>query len=249
MTRPTLLLLCATLASGCIDRMILDGTLKSTRNAAAAFDTLDDLEVARAGAAASLVQIEGMQRLAPDNEDGLFLLLQSWTGFGSAFVEDDWEQAYDRGDDAAEEIEAQRAFRAYDRAVHFGTLLLEQRHKGFTSSLRNADTIRLYLTLFEKQDAEALLWMGVAWLSRVGVAAERPELVAELFVGEALLERSRELDDSLAFSLALCALGAFHARRRAGPGQGALREGARADQPQVAHGAADVRADLRLQRA
>ena len=200
------------LASGCIDRMILDGTIKSTRDAASAFDTLSDLEVARSGAAASLVQLEGMQKLAPDNQDALFLLTQSWTGYAGAFIEDDWEQAYDRGDEDAEAYEANRAKEAYDRAVGFGAQLFEARHPGFAAATRNYDTMKAYLAPFAKDEAENLLWLGAAWLSRGGVAAERPEVVADLFVGVAMLERSAELDPNLAYGLALSALGAYHAR-------------------------------------
>ncbi len=199
-------------SAGCIDRMILDGTLKSTRDAATAFDTLSDLEVARTGAASSLVQIEGMQKLAPDNEDALFLLLQSWTGFAGAFQEDDWEEAYGRGDEDAEALHAGNAKASYDRAIGYGEQLLQRRHPGFAAASRNYDTVKAYLAGFGKEDAEALLWMGIAWLSRGGVAAERPEIVADLFVGVALLERSVELNGELAYGLGEAALGAYHAR-------------------------------------
>jgi hypothetical protein len=197
-------------ATGCIDRMILDGTIKSTRDASAAFDTLSDLEVAKIAAGSSLVQIEGMQQLAPDNEDAMFLLVQAWTGFGGAFIEDDWEQAYDRGDDDAEAQHAQRAKEAYDRAIRFGTLLFEQRQPGFGAAQKNFETIKKYLVGID--DAEALLWLGAAWMSRGSVAAERPEIVAELFVGVALVERSVELQPSLAYGLGYAMLGAYHAR-------------------------------------
>lgn len=211
--RTHLLAVLAVVGSGCsLDRMILDGTVKSTRDAASAFDTLSDLEVAKAGAAAGLVQLEGMQKLAPDNEDALFLLCQSWTGFGGAFIEDDWEQAYDRGDDEREAFEANRAKEAYDRALQFGTLLLEQRRPGFVAAQKSYDTLKAYLAKFEKADAESLLWVGLAWLSRGGVAAERPEIVAGLYVGVALLERSVELDDALAWQSGRAGLGAYHAR-------------------------------------
>lgn len=210
--RATLLAVLSLLATGCIDRMILDGTIKSTRDASKAFDTLSDLEVAKLGAGSSLVQLEGMQTLAPDNEDALFLLTQSWTGYASAFVEDEWEQAYDRGDDDAEAFHANRAREAYERALRFGTLLLEQRRPGFTAAQKNYDTMRAYLAGFQKRDAENLLWLGLAWLSRGGVAAEKPEVVADLFVGVAMLERSVELDESLAYATGLAALGAYHAR-------------------------------------
>jgi hypothetical protein len=204
--------LVAVLGSGCIDRMILDGTLKSTRDASSAFDTLSDLEVAKIGAGSSLVQVEGMQKLAPDNEDAMFLLLQAWAGYGGAFIEDEWEQAYDRGDDDAEAATAERAKQAYDRAIRFGTMLFDQRHPGFVAAQKNTDTIKAYFALFEKGEADSLLWLGAAWLSRGSVAAERPEIVADLFIGVAALERSVELDPTLAYGLGYAVLGAYHAR-------------------------------------
>ena len=199
-------------ASGCLDRIILDGTLQSTRAAARTFDTLSDLEVAKEGAGSSLVQIEGMWTLAPDNEDGLFLLTQSWTGYASAFIEDSWEQAVDREDEAGELFQAGRAKSAYDRAVKYGTLLLEQKKPGFGAAQKNSATMKAYLADVQKKDAETLLWVGLAWLSRGGVAGEQPEVVADLFVGVALLERSVELDETLAYGTGLAALGAYHAR-------------------------------------
>lgn len=199
-------------ASGCLDRIILDGTLQSTRAAARTFDTLSDLEVAKEGAGSSLVQIEGMWTLAPDNEDGLFLLTQSWTGYASAFIEDSWEQAVDREDEAGELLHAGRAKAAYDRAVKYGTLLLERQKPGFAAAQKNSATMKAYLADVQKKDAETLLWVGLAWLSRGGVAAEQPEVVADLFVGVALLERSVELDETLAYGTGLAALGAYHAR-------------------------------------
>lgn len=204
--------LLAVSTTGCLDRIILDGTLESTRKAAKAFDTLSDLEVAKEGAGSSLVQIEGMVALAPDQQDGLFLLAQSWTGYASAFIEDSWEQAVDREDDEGESYHAGRARAAYDRAVGFGTTLLEMRKPGFKAAQRNSETMKAYLAQFDKADAENLLWIGLAWLSRGGVAGEDPEVIANLFVGVAMIERSVELDETLAYATGLAALGAYHAR-------------------------------------
>jgi hypothetical protein len=212
MLRVLLPALAVVMSAGCLDRLILDGTFKSTRDASRAFDTLSDLEVAKEGAGASLVNLEGMLSLAPDNEDGLFLLTQSWTGYASAFIEDAWEQAYDRGDDDEEAFQSNRAREAYERAIRFGSQLVERHHPGFAAAQRNSDTMKAYLSAFTAADAEALLWVGLAWLSRGGVAAERSDIVAELFVGVALLERSVELDPTLAFGTGLAALGAYHAR-------------------------------------
>ena len=96
--------------------------------------------------------------------------------------------------------------------MRFGSLLLEQRHPGFGAAQKNSDTMKAYLAGFEKREAEGLLWLGLAWLSRGGVAGDQPEVVADLFVGVALLERSVELDEQLAYGTGLAALGAYHAR-------------------------------------
>lgn len=208
----TVALLAPLLLCGCLDRIIIDGTLSSTRTASKVFDTLSDLEVAKEGAGSSIVQVEGMMALAPDNEDGLFILTQSWTGYASAFIEDSWEAAVDAEDDGLEIWHATRAKNAYDRALVSGSALLERRQPGFKAAQRNADTMKAYLAKFGKDDAENLLWVGLAWLSRGGVAAEKPEVVADLFVGVMLIERSVELDETLAYATGLAALGAYHAR-------------------------------------
>lgn len=200
-------------STACLDRIILDGTVKSTRDAAGAFDTLSDLEVAKIAAGSSLVQLEGMQKLAPDNEDALYLLTQSWAGYSGAFIEDEWEQAIDKEDDDAEAFQAKRARDAYDRAIRFGTLLLEQKRPGFVAAQKNSDTIKAYLSGFtSKADAEPLLWLGAAWVSRGSVASEDSAIVAELFVGVAILEHAVALDESIGYATGLAALGAYHAR-------------------------------------
>jgi hypothetical protein len=212
MLRPYALAL-ALLGTGCsLERVLLDGQLAATRKASVSFDTLSDLEIAKIGAGSSLVQLEGMHVLAPDQKDALFMLTQTYAGYTSLFVEDEWEQAYDRGDDDAETWHAERARKNYDRAIGYGTELIDMSKPGFVAAQKNRDTIRAYLQGVGKEDAETVLWLGIAWLGRGAVAAERPEIVAELFVGEALLERAVELDDSMAYGLGLAALAAYHAR-------------------------------------
>src|SRR5688572_19775613 len=145
MFRPCLAAI-ALLGTGCsLERVLLDGQLAATRKASKSFDTLNDLEVAKIGAGSSLVQLEGMHVLAPDQKDALFLLLQGYAGFSSAFVEDEWEQAYDRGDDDAEAFHAERAKKNYDRAIGYGTELLEMTAPGFVAAQKNRDTIKAYL--------------------------------------------------------------------------------------------------------
>jgi hypothetical protein len=198
--------------TGCIKSTILNGQIKGTREGSVAVDTLSDYEVARGIAFAGLGQFEGMHQLAPDNEDALFLLTKGWTATGFGFIEDEYEMAVDAEDEAKADYHRARARAAYDRAIQYGLLLLQMRVPGFEKSKTNANTIKQYLSGFEKKDALNLLWVGQAWLARVNMAKDDPAIVAELHVGEALLERSIALDETLAYAAAHAALGSYHAR-------------------------------------
>jgi hypothetical protein len=64
----------------------------------------------------------------------------------------------------------------------------------------------------DAEDAEPLFWVGSAWLARVNLLKDEPEYVADLFIGVAILERSRELNPALMAWGATSTLGAYHAR-------------------------------------
>ena len=210
------LLFAATMAlgsTGCVKKMILNSQIRATRIGAGAADTIGDYEIARGAASAGVLQFEGMHRLAPDNEDALFMLLRGWAGWGYAFASDDYEVATLAGDDNAAEYHKKRAKLAFDRAISYGLELVQKKEEGFDKAKKNADTIKAWLKKFDdKEDAETLFWLGSAWLARVNLLKDEPEYVAELYVGVAILERSRELDPELMAWGATSTLGAYHAR-------------------------------------
>ena len=198
--------------TGCIKSMLINGQLESTRKAAPALQTMSDFEVARAAAYAGIAQLEGLHRLAPENADGLFLLTKAWTGAGSAFIEDDWELAEDAGDEEMADYHRTRARAAYTRAVHYGIELLQQKAEGFEAAKRNSDTMKAWLQNFDEDDIESLFWAGYAWIARVNVSKDIPEMISELFVGVSMIERVAELDETYGHGLPHVILGAYHAR-------------------------------------
>lgn len=206
----------ATLAlgsTGCVKKMVLNSQIHATRVGSGAADTIGDYEIARGAASAGVLQFEGMHRLAPENEDALFLLLRGWAGWGYAFASDDYDVATLAGDDATAEYHKKRAKLAFDRAISYGIELTAKQADGFQAAKKNADTIKVWLKNFEdKEQAETLFWFGSAWLARVNLLKDEPEYVAELYVGVAILERSRELDPELMAWGATSTLGAYHAR-------------------------------------
>jgi hypothetical protein len=213
---------CAALLSlgsnGCIQKVLVDGQIASTREGAGAFDTIGDVELGRVAAEGSFGMAEGLHALAPYNINALFMLTKSWTGYGVGFILDKVEAAEDAGDDAAEEYQRKRAKMAFDRAIFYGLQILGQRSEGFDQAKKNAATLDRWLSdhFKQKDDAAALIWTGLAWLQRVDVMKgddnEGPVLLAELYVGASMIERAAALDPSAEHYTGLVVLGGYHAR-------------------------------------
>lgn len=202
-------------STGCIKQMLLDGQIESTRTASAAIDTLSDYEVAEAIAFSGLGQFEGMHYLAPENEDALFMLMQGWGGATYGFIEDQLEQAEDADglDSDLYRYHQARAIAAYDRAVHYGIELLEMKNGGFERARRNDETMKAWLTGFDdpERDAPNLFWTAYAWMSKTNVAKDDPAIVADLFIGVAMMERAVALDEKYMYGSGHVALGAYNA--------------------------------------
>jgi tetratricopeptide (TPR) repeat protein len=211
-------LLCGALAlsnTGCIKKMLTNGQISATRNASGAFGTIGDYELARSAVSAGLVQFEGMHKLAPDNVDALMLLTRGWVGWGYGFAQDDMEVALDAGNEELAEYHKKRAKMAYDRAIFYGLEAMSHKAEGFEAAKKkDHETLTAWLkdNFTEPEDAELLFWTGYGWLARVNLMKDTPEIVADLWVGIAMLERSIELNPDMEHSSALVALAAYHAR-------------------------------------
>ncbi len=195
------------------DDLIAD-TLDANRRGADAISTLHDFEMAEAAAYSGLGQLEGLHRLAPDDENGLFLLMRAWGASSFAFILDAKERAEEAGDEVMTAYHSDRARAAFQRARFYGEELMGHRAPGFKDAQRNVDTLRAWLAEHypDAEHAEELLWLGYAWLGEVAVAAENPETVADLWVGVTLLEHSVKLDPTIQNGTGHTILGAYHAR-------------------------------------
>jgi hypothetical protein len=198
--------------------MLTNGQIKSTREGSPALDTVADFEMAQRAASAGLAQFEGMHRLAPDNEDALFLLTKGWTGYGFAFVEDEYEIAYDKHDNALAEYHKKRAKNAYERGIFYGLELLGKKAEGFEQAKKMENTLKAWLKehFDSPEDAPNLFWTGYAWLARANIMKEDAEhggaYIAEAFVGVAMIERVNELDPSYNNYAGTVAMAAWNAR-------------------------------------
>jgi len=204
-------------SAGCdIKKVLLNGQIEATRKASNALNSVGDYDIAQGAAYAGIAQIEGLRYLAPDNDDALYMLTRTWTSVGFGFIEDKMEELEDTKGDMSPEFDYQkrRAIAAYQRAVFYGKQLLEHEHAGLDAATHNAETMKAYLKKFDDKDtdAENLFWVGYAWVSMTNVQQNKGDVVGQLFVGVAMLERSAELDETYNFGTAHSVLGAYHAR-------------------------------------
>jgi len=201
-------------STGCIKKMVLNGTIAGTRNASGALDTIGDLELVKTAAQAGLVQFEGMHRLAPDNTDALFLLTKGWVSYGYGFVEDEAEQHHDDGKEDKAESAHQRAGLAYDRAVAYGLELLGHRAQGFEAAKKNEASMKAWLkeSFSSEEEGAELFWAGYAWMARTAHNKDNPAMVADLWIGVAMMQRSVELAPTYNNYSGLVALASYHAR-------------------------------------
>lgn len=216
-------LACAALvvfSTGCVQRFVLNGQVRAAREGQAAVQTLHDFEIARAGALAGLSQLELLHRLVPENSEALLLLTQAWTGAAYAFLEDEYELAAQEGKRELAAYHLERTRAAHTRALHYGLELLARRARGFEQARRRAPLLESWLatSFTDPDDADVLLWTGVAWLGRVSAARDQPEVLAERYVGVALVERSVVLNERLAGALGHTTLGGYYA------GMGSLQD-------------------------
>jgi predicted anti-sigma-YlaC factor YlaD len=97
-------------------------------------------------------------------------------------------------DFAAAEVMRARARRLYLRAQGYGLRGLEVKHPGFGKALlANPKTAVRTAT---KPDVPLLYWTAAAWASAISLSKDHPELIGQIPVMEALMDRALELDES-----------------------------------------------------
>jgi hypothetical protein len=211
-----LLLSAAVAASttGCVQKVMVAGTLQGARQASAAMNTIQDYEVAKAAAFAGMAQLEGLHWLAPQNADGLFMLTRGWGGVSFAFIVDEAQEAREAGNEELDEYNLARAGAGFERGVFYGKEMLALVAGGFDEARKSSAALTAWLeeNFTDASQADMLLQFGYVWIGRIAVAPDVPELVAELFVGVEFIRRSVALDETLQHGTGLTVLGAYHAR-------------------------------------
>ena len=200
-----LLLAAGVALSGCdTQKLAADSTAELFGRAAPGVEQHWDYELVGKSFPASIIQLEGLLRIVPENETIGMSLVAAYIGYGTGWIEDRVEVAdFDDEWEEADRLRA-RALVMYERAWDLSKYYLSLRGEGFQEALDGGvDTLDQWcrINLIEKEDAAILLWAGASLGARINMGMEDIDTVADLPLAKVLLAYSVELDPDYLFMI------------------------------------------------
>jgi predicted anti-sigma-YlaC factor YlaD len=194
LTRCAAWLFLIVLAAGCsVKKIAVNRVGDALASGGTTFASDDDPELVKAAVPFSLKLMESLLAESPNHKGLLFATTSGFTQYGYAFVQLDAEELEDKDFAAAKEMKA-RAKKLYLRARNYGLRGLETKHGGFTNALM--PNPKQAVMRAKKADVPLLYWTAVAWAAAVSVSKDDPELIGDLPIVAALIDRALALDES-----------------------------------------------------
>lgn len=197
---PLALGLLAASSVGCdLTRFTANSTANMFGRAASGLERHFDYELAGDALPGNILQLEGVFRIVPDNEELGVTLIRAYTSYGFGWVEDDMQIAQDRGDLDEEERLMGRARLLYERGRNVGIHLMRLRDPGIDDALTGGHegfVEYIHAHYDGPEDVPLLFWTGYAWGSAINAGRDDPEMVLSLPFARTLVERAVELDES-----------------------------------------------------
>lgn len=138
-----------------------------------------------------LKTVEGLLVEQPKNETLLLTACQGFTSYAQAYVAVPADYKEEKDLEAARQ-DRQRASRLFLRGRRYGLRALELSYPGISTAL--VEDAERVLAKTKKEDVPLLFWTGAAWGGAINMAKNDMDLVADLNVANALLQRANALD-------------------------------------------------------
>ncbi len=182
-----------TLCTGCsINRFAVNKLGNALAESGTTFASDDDPELVAAALPFSLKLVESLLSSSPRHRGLLFAAASGFTQYAFAFVQQEADTLEPVDVRRAAEVRT-RARRLYLRARDYGVRGLEVRFPGFGRQL--AADARMAVRRAQADDVPLLYWTAAAWGAAIALSKDDPELVADLPIVEALIDRALELDE------------------------------------------------------
>jgi hypothetical protein len=191
--------------TGCdTEKLAADSTAELFGRAAPGVEQHWDYDLVGKSFPASIIQLEGLLRVVPDNETIGMSLVAAYIGYGTGWIEDRVEVA--DFDDEWEEADKlrRRALVMYNRAWDLSKHFMRNRDPGFDDALKGGvDSLDQWVraVFTEQADASLLLWAGASLGARINMGMEDMDTVADLPLAKVLLGYSVELDPDFMFMI------------------------------------------------
>jgi predicted anti-sigma-YlaC factor YlaD len=179
--------------SGCsVRRYAVNQLGDALAQSGTAFASDDDPELIRSALPFSLKLVESLLVESPRHQGLLLAACSGFTQYSYAFVQQDADEM-EPCDLAASQVLQRRARNLYLRARNYGIQGLEVKYRDFGKALR-ADP-KTTVGLASAAEVPWLYWTAAAWGSAAALSKDDPELIADLPIVEALIDRALQLDE------------------------------------------------------
>ncbi len=153
----------------------------------------DDPALIKAATPFTLKLMESLLDQSPKHRGLLLATSSGFVRFAYVFVHQEADELEDIDLDAAT-AGWDRAARLYLRARDYGLRGLEVEHEGFEELLRC--DVEAAIAMTNLKDVPQLYWTSVAWTAAISLSKHDTELIADLPMAQALIDRALELDES-----------------------------------------------------
>jgi hypothetical protein len=158
-----------------------------------------DTELVGSGLPGSIMTLEGVYSVVPDNEPLGMSLARAYSSYAFGWIEERAEIAEASGDlDEADALNG-RARLLYERARNIALHHLRARDAGIDDAIHAgvpATTEFLATHFTSAEQAPALFWTGYAWASAINVARADASMILNLPMARAFVDRAVELDET-----------------------------------------------------
>jgi len=147
-----------------------------------------DYELASRALPGSLKTVESFHVAHPANKNFLHILIEAYCQYGSAFVEDEWEQAqFVTKDFDAAAYHAKRATKMFIRCMNYATEDLGSKwSKALSGDMAGLQKVARKA---KKSQRKSLMWLALGLTSTINLNLDDIEVVAYLSFTEYLLQR------------------------------------------------------------
>jgi predicted anti-sigma-YlaC factor YlaD len=180
----------------------------------------NDPELIKAAVPFSLKLMESLLAESPRHQGLLLAAASGFTQFAFAFVQQEADELEDK-DFAGAQAMRSRARRLFLRARDYGLRGMEARHRNFSEQLRK-DPKRA-VQAARREDVPFLYWTSAAWASAISVLKDSPDLIGDIGIVEAMMDRALELQEDWDFGAVHSFLISYEMSRQGVEGDPAVR--------------------------